>query len=51
LQESGLEQYHDRLGMHTTKVLLQAGLDVQTIGCKSLSEAVPADGTLLGFLL
>jgi len=33
-----------------TKVLLQAGLDVETIGCGSLSSAVPADGTLLGFL-
>jgi len=37
--------------MHTTKVLLQAGLDVETIGCGSLSAAVPADGILLGFLL
>jgi len=34
-----------------TKVLLQAGLDVETIGSSSLSAAVPADGTLLGFLL
>jgi len=31
-----------------TKVLL-AGLE--TIGCSSLSAAVPADGILLGFLL
>jgi len=35
----------------TTKVLLQAGLDVETIGCSSLSAAVSADGILLGFLL
>jgi len=32
-----------------TKVLLQAGLDVETIGCSSLSAAVPVDGILLGF--
>jgi len=32
-----------------TKVLLQAGLDVETIGCSSLSAAVPADGILLSF--
>jgi len=31
--------------------LLQAGLDVVIFGCGSLSAAVPADGTLLGFLL
>jgi len=36
---------------HLTKVLLQAGRDVETIGCISLSAAVPADETLLGFLL
>jgi len=30
--------------------LLQAGLDVETIGSSSLSAAVPADGILLGFL-
>jgi len=30
--------------------LLQAGLDVETIGSSSLSAAVPADGTLLDFL-
>jgi len=35
----------------TTKVLLQAGLDVETIGCSSLSATVPADGILLDFLL
>ena len=35
----------------TTKVLLQAGIDVETIGCSSLSAAVPADGILLDFLL
>jgi len=34
---------------HITKVLLQAGLDVETIGCSSQSAAVPADGILLGF--
>jgi len=34
-----------------TKVLLQAGLDVETIGCSSLSAAVPADEYLFGFLL
>ena len=34
-----------------TKVLLQAGQDVETIGCSSLSAAVSADGILLGFLL
>jgi|GEM_PF-6805453 len=34
-----------------TKVLLQAGLDVQTIGCSWLSAAVPADVILFGFLL
>jgi len=33
----------------TTKVLLQAGRDVETIGCSSLSASVPADGILLGF--
>jgi len=37
--------------MLLTKVLLQAGLDVETISCSSLSAAVPADGILLGFLL
>jgi len=37
------------VGLHTTKVLLQAGLDVVIFGCSSLSAAVPADGTLLGF--
>jgi len=31
--------------------LLQAGLDVETIGCSSLSAAVPAVGILLVFLL
>jgi len=31
--------------------LLQAGLDVETIGCGSLSASVQADGILLGFLL
>jgi len=35
----------------TTKVLLQAGLDVVIFGCSSLSAAVPADGILLRFLL
>ncbi|MDZ4838366.1 MAG: hypothetical protein SGJ04_00010 [Bacteroidota bacterium] len=30
--------------------MLQAGPDVETIGCSSLSAAVPADGILLGFL-
>jgi len=30
--------------------LLQAGLDIETIGCSSLSALVPADGILLGFL-
>jgi len=30
--------------MPPTKVLLQAGLDLETIGCGSLSAAVPADG-------
>jgi len=30
--------------------LLQAGLDVETIGCNSLSAAVPADVILFGFL-
>jgi len=35
----------------TTKVLLQAGLDVETIDCRSLSAAVSANGILLGFLL
>ena len=38
-----------RIKRHITKVLLQAGLDVETIGCGSLSAAVPADGILLGF--
>jgi len=33
-----------------TKVLLQAGLDVETIGCSSLSAAVRADGILLDHL-
>jgi hypothetical protein len=33
-----------------TKVLLQAGLDFVIFGCSSLSAAVSADGTLLGFL-
>jgi len=37
------------LWLVTPKVLLQAGLDVETIGCTSLSAAVPADGILLGF--
>jgi len=32
-----------------TKVLLQAGLDVETIGCGSLSADVPADGIQLDF--
>jgi len=32
-----------------TKVLLQAGLHVETIGCSSLSTVVPADGILFGF--
>jgi hypothetical protein len=31
--------------------LLQAGLDAETIGCSSLSAAVPADEYLFGFLL
>ena len=31
--------------------MLQAGLDVETISCSSLSAAVPADEILLGFLL
>jgi len=34
-----------------TKVLLQAGLDVETIGCSSLSAAVPADEYQFTFLL
>jgi len=33
--------------MPITKVLLQAGLAFETIGCSSLSAAVPADGILL----
>jgi len=40
---------HDENALHTTKVLLQAGLDVVIFGCGSLSAAVPADGILLGF--
>jgi len=41
----------EKIKLLTTKVLLQAGLDVETIGCSSLSAAVPADEILLGFLL
>jgi len=40
-----------RKPLQLTKVLLQAGLDVAIFGCGSLSAAVPADETLLGFLL
>ena len=37
-------------GERTTKVLLQAGLDVQTIGCSSLSPSVSAGQASLGFV-
>jgi len=37
-------------GVGSTKVLLQAWLDVVIFGCSSLSAVVPADGILLGFL-
>jgi hypothetical protein len=42
---------HRQLRWTHTQVLLQAGRDVETIGCSSLSAAVPTDEYLFGFLL
>jgi len=49
LPSRGLLSSQRQLRWTHTKVFAKAGLDVETIGCSSLSAAVPADGIFLGF--